>query len=408
MLKRVYSDLTDQMNIDEGTWKGLVITPPRKVDKPTYEIVGPEERYDARDHVWARMAMHVDSPAYEDYYSRYPEKKPVDDDLRERAKRAGKKVLQANRINEEAAVSTFYAAVGLSRPRLVEVYLKYPIGPAGMAEAERAEVDPAKMSRKIKAFGLQLGAGKVGITEVNQRWVFSHDTVPAYGQPIECNYKYAICLAVPQSPFLQANQTGLGQEFEVGYKYAYASFISLIIANFIRHLGWPARPVPTFNTPYIVAPVFIDAGIGEHGRCGQVVTKEFGNDFRPGGVLTDLPLVPDKPVDFGLRDFCEKCTICADRCPGGAIPRGEEEIVRGVKKWQIDGEKCLRYMYATGHNCDICQVVCPWNHSNSWFHNTVREIASKWSRARQALISADKFFYRHKPGPEPKWLAEPV
>ena len=41
MLKRFFSDPTDQMNIDEGTWKGFVITPPRRVDKPTYEIVGP-------------------------------------------------------------------------------------------------------------------------------------------------------------------------------------------------------------------------------------------------------------------------------------------------------------------------------------------------------------------------------
>ena len=98
MLKRFFSDPTDQMNIDEGTWKGFVITPPRRVDKPTYEIVGPVERYDARNHMWARMAMHVDSPPFQDYYSRYPERKAVDDDIRERAKWSGKKALEANRV----------------------------------------------------------------------------------------------------------------------------------------------------------------------------------------------------------------------------------------------------------------------------------------------------------------------
>jgi len=408
MLQRLYSDPTDLMDLNAGTSKGLVITPPRKVDKPTYEIVGPIERYDTRDHMWARMAMPVGSPAYEDYYSRHPEKKAIDDDLRERGKRSGMRLLESDRVNEEIAVSGYYGAMAMSRPQLVDAFLKITMVPVGMVKVDRVEADPVSMSRKIKAFALQLGAGKVGITELNQNWVYSHEPVPTYGKPVECNYRYVICMAVPQSPFLKANQTGLGQEWEVGWKYAYASFISVIMANFIRHLGWPTRPAPTFNTPYIVCPVFIDAGIGEDSRCTQVVTKEFGNNWRPGGVLTDLPLVPDKPVDFGLQDFCDKCKICADRCPAGAIPKGRREVVRGVRKWQLDAEKCTRYSFTIGHTCGICQVVCPWNHSNNWFHNSVREMTSRSTSLRKSIVSADKFFYKHKPAPDPKWLTEPA
>jgi len=286
--------------------------------------------------------------------------------------------------------------------------VRNPQQPKGMVEVGRAEVDPTRMSRKIKAFGLHLGAGKVGITELNQRWVYTREVGPSYGQPVECNYKYVICLAVPQDPFLKASQTSLGEEWETGWKYAYASLISIIMANFIRHLGWPARPVPTFSTPYIAPPVFIDAGIGEDARCGQVVTKEFGNNFRPGGVLTDLPLVPDKPVDFGLQDFCDKCLICADHCPSGAISHGGRVVVRGVRKWQIEAEKCIQYMYAAGGSCGICQVVCPWNHANNWFHNGVREMASKFPSVRKQIISTDKFFYKHKQGPDPEWMTDAI
>ena len=408
MLKTLLSDPTDLMNIDAGTLKGMVFNPPRKVDKPTYEIVGPVERYDARDYAWARMVMPVGSPAYEDYYSRHPQQKAVDDDLRERGKRSGKKLLESDRVNEEIAVSGFYGTIALSRPKMVDALIKNPQQPQGMYQMDRAEVDPARMSRKLKAFGLHLGAARVGITGLNQNWVYTHETMPNYGQPVTCDYKYVICLAVPQDPFLKANQTGLGEEWEVGWKYAYASFISLIMANVIRHLGWRARPVPTFNTPYIVAPVFVDAGMGEYGRCGQVVTKEFGNNFRPGGVLTDLPLIPDKPVDFGLQDFCEKCTICADRCPSGAIPKGNKVVVRGVRKWQIDADQCIKYLYTTGHSCGICQVVCPWNHTNNWFHNSIREIAERLPGLRKLIISADRSLYQHPPAPDPKWMTEPV
>lgn len=60
-----------------------------------------------------------------------------------------------------------------------------------------------------------------------------------------------------QDPFMTDSQTGLGENFEIGWKYSYASYISIIVANFIRNLGWPARPLPTFNAPYFVAPVLL-------------------------------------------------------------------------------------------------------------------------------------------------------
>ena len=294
----------------------------------------------------------------------------------------------------------------MSRPDLVEARLKNITLPVGRVSAPRAEADPAAMSRKIKAMGLQLGAGKVGITELNQQWVYTYEPQPSYGKPVECNFKYVICLAVPQDPFMIANHRGLGTTWEVGWTYSYASFISVIIANFIRHLGWPARPVPTFATPYLVCPVFIDAGIGEDGRCGYVVSKELGNNFRPGGVLTDLPLVPDKPVDFGLQDFCDHCGICAETCPAGAIPTGGREVVMGVRKWKIDPEKCYRYWNTIGHACGICQVVCPWNHKNNLLHNIVREVVQRVPILRKFLVHADKIFFSYKPGPDPRWLAE--
>jgi epoxyqueuosine reductase QueG len=157
----------------------------------------------------------------------------------------------------------------------------------------------------------------------------------------------------------------------------------------------------------MVPPVFIDAGIGEDARCGYVVSKELGNNWRPGGVLTDLPLAIDKPVDFGLQDFCDKCGICADACPVGAIPK-ERKVIRGIRKWNMNGEKCYRYWNATGHGCGICQDVCPWNHPNGYFHNTIREMASRFSWMRKALIRGEEIFYSIKPGPEPEWLAEKV
>jgi len=409
MLKRMYKDPTRSMNIREGVLKGLTLTPPRKVDKPTYEIVGPIERYDMRDYMYSRVALKQGTPQYEEYYSRHPKKKAIDEEMRRRADRSGRERLDKDPVNEHIALSGFYGTMAVSPPKVVNSYKKMPLHAPGRPEVVKLDVDPDKMALKLKAFGLHLGAGKVGITKLNQDWVYTYTNTP-YGDPVDLDYENIICMAFPMNPFMSAGQTGLGENFEIGWEYSYASYISIIIANFIRNLGWRARPLPSFNAPYIVAPVFIDAGIGEYGRCGYVVSKEFGNNFRPGGVATDLPLAHDKPVDFGLQDFCEKCGICAEFCPSGALPKGENQqvVVRGVRRWHMDPEKCYMYWCTIGHGCGICQAVCPWNHKNNLFHSIVRETAERFPYLRSLLVKGEELTYSHKPGPEPRWMTDDI
>lgn len=408
MLNRIVKDETDQMDLDVGIWKSLVYSPPPEADEPTYAILSPIERYDVRDHVFARIAMQEGTAPFEDYYGRHPEKKAIDDQKRKAGEKSGKKLIETDPINEQLAISGFSRAWVMSRPDYLKHQFKMALLPTGRAHQEKVIPNPKQMTRKIKALGLHLGAGKVRIAKLDQRWVYSHQGVPYYGEPYECDFKYVICLAVPQNPYLIDNHQGLSQSWEVGWTYSYATFISYTIADYIRRLGWDARPSPTLNTPYMVPPLFVDCGIGEDGRCGYTVTKEFGNNWRPGGIATDLPLVPDKPVDFGLRDFCDKCGICAEACPSGAIPNGDREAVRGFRKWQIDADKCLSYWYTIGRPCGICQSVCPWNHVNTWLHKGIREVAQRVPQLRKALVKAEEIFYSHKAKPEPKWMAERV
>ena len=216
-------------------------------------------------------------------------------------------------------------------------------------------------------------------------------------------------MAFPQSYSLMASGDGIAEYLEVGYTYTYASLISVIIAHFIRSLGWPAKALSSENSPYLVVPTFVDAGIGEQGRCSYVVTKEFGNNWRPGAVVTNMPLAIDKPVDFGMQDFCEKCGICADACPGQAIPKKGEgkEVVRGARVWKFDGDKCRRYWDTLGRPCGTCQYVCPWNFSNSWYHNAVRELSQRSSFMRWVAIQGHHLFYgKFRRGPQPEWIMQ--
>ena len=67
----------------------------------------------------------------------------------------------------------------------------------------------------------------------------------------------------------------------------------------------------------------IDAGFGQLGRNGLLVHPEYGSRLALAKVITDMPLEPDAPSDFGLTEFCEVCDICAKNCPSRAISFGD-------------------------------------------------------------------------------------
>lgn len=385
-----------------------MVRPAPQVDNPTYEIVGTVERYDQRDHPNARAVLKPGTKEYALYYAAHPEFKEWDDENRRLLADAVKRNQEKDPVNQQFRPASFYGRYVLGLPPIVDGTAQSPHIHGGVLP--RVDVDPVEMAKKIKAFGRYLGAARVRISTLKQEWVLTHFAHPyspePYGKPVELEYETIICLAFPQNREMIRCGIGLANQLEAGWQYAYASLVSIVMAQFIRGTGWRARPLPPENSPYLVVPTFIDAGIGEQGRCAYVVTKEFGNNFRPGAVATDMPLAKDKPVDFGLQDFCDKCLLCAGYCPAGAITHGGKEVIRGVKRWPLDGDKCRRYWDKIGGSCSICQAVCPWNHPSNVLHDTVREMAQNFPKLRRALILGEKVVYgKYRPAPPPDWIA---
>ena len=55
-----------------------------------------------------------------------------------------------------------------------------------------------------------------------------------------------------------------------------------------------------------MTPLIIEAGLGEGSRLGIALNPFVGASFKAAAVLTDLPLEVDKPIDFGLQEYCKK------------------------------------------------------------------------------------------------------
>jgi reductive dehalogenase len=133
------------------------------------------------------------------------------------------------------------------------------------------------------------------------------------------------------------------------------------------------------NDTALSIPISVDAGLGELGRNGLLITPKYGPRVRLCKVLTDLPLAVDKPISFGVTEFCEICGKCARLCPSGAIIEGQRTYEAhdmsnnpGVFKWPVKMLKCYTFWRQNGSDCSNCISVCPFNKPESWVHEAAR------------------------------------
>ncbi len=100
-------------------------------------------------------------------------------------------------------------------------------------------------------------------------------------------------------------------------------------------------------------------------RIGEVILNPpyLGPRLKSGVVTTNMPMVHDKPIDFGLQAFCEACNKCARECPSGAITAGPKLMFNGYEIWKSDSQKCTTYRVSqkNGAMCGRCMKTCPWN-----------------------------------------------
>jgi len=278
----------------------------------------------------------------------------------------------------------------------------------GVVASQKAPIpkDPEQISRHIKELAYFLRADVVGICKLPPYAVYSHSD--SNGEPITLDHKYAIAVLIDQDwrtteafnghDWISNSMSFLG--------YSTSGFIACIIADYIRRLGYPARAHHARNYQVVVPPILLWAGLGEMCRMGDCVLNPFlGPRFKAAVVTTDLPLVPDKPIDFGLQDFCAKCKKCARECPSGAISSGDKVMYNGYEHWPVDIKKCttMRVGNQKGAGCGTCIKVCPWNKPYTPLHRAVRWAMTHSGLARSFAIWGDDLFGYGKARPENKW-----
>jgi reductive dehalogenase len=176
------------------------------------------------------------------------------------------------------------------------------------------------------------------------------------------------------------------------------------VADFLRRLGYKAAPCG--NDTALSVPLAIEAGLGESSRMGMIVTEKYGPRVRIAKIYTDLDLTPDKPITFGVKEFCNVCMKCADACPSKSISHEPAQVIRegmefstgkvtsstmlGVEKWFVNGERCVSFWAYNGGDCGTCISVCPYNKIDEWHHDLSKLMTL--TPFKPLLRSLDEFF----------------
>jgi ferredoxin len=356
----------------------------------------PVQRFDERDIMFARARLKPGTPEFESYYAMRPQNR-VSDDL------SRSKPGLLSQEGQEAEPFLFASAQAGSE--LTEALRGCVEGP--VADIKQS-LPPARMTSFIKNLARYYGAPDVGVTELRSYHIYTHigRGEGAYGAPVLLEHKYAIALTVEMDFRMIAGNPAAPGVVESIKQYVEAARVAIQLANYIRRLGHPARAHIDGNYRVIAPLVARDAGLGEIGRMGLLMTPRLGPRVRIAVVTTDLELVPDLPSrDTAVIDFCTVCRKCVDNCPVHAIPFGGREECDGVLRWRINPDTCYRYWCVVGTDCGRCMTVCPYSHPDSTIHNLVRWGIRNSGFFRRAAYRMDNLLYGRKPSSHgrPAW-----
>ncbi len=396
-------------------FSALLLIPPRKKARSLRGAAGylaadgsAFERADERDVTFARNRCLIPgSKQYEAYYRLHPERKERDDLRREKGGPLGRpgSIDGGYRPNVSMLVSSF------ELPNMVGQKARVNPGSAGARStyAQKGEtqppfsMEPEKATRIVKEWTRHLGADLVGICRVDPRWAYSHRGEIHYGEwdewgrPVPEPLPYAVVVATAMDSDMVATAPHTPAVVESGYNYARGAYITTIMAQWFGSMGY--RGVAEHNRHYdlLMVPLAVDAGLGELGRHGYLISHKYGPRVRLFAVQTDMPLVPDAPVDLGAEKFCERCLKCADSCPSRSIPRKRRKTVeRGLSRWKLNEDGCFDYWGRVGTDCCVCMAVCPFSRPYRTVHKLVRWVLRRSALARILFPHVDNFIYGRK------------
>jgi epoxyqueuosine reductase len=261
-----------------------------------------------------------------------------------------------------------------------------------MHSAQNTNVDFARLTADIKAWGRELGFQQTGIADIDLSAAEAHllswldqgrhgemaymqahgsrrshpqELVPGTLRVISVRLDYLPGMAIDSEIVLSHPELGFVSRYALGRDYHKILRHRLQkLADRIQAQVGPFRyRAFTDSAPVLEKALAEKAGLGWIGKHTNLIDKDTGSWFFIGELYTDLPL----PVDQPSPNHCGTCHACLAICPTQAI----------VAPYKLDARRCISYLTIELrgsipvelrplignriYGCDDCQLVCPWN-----------------------------------------------
>lgn len=215
------------------------------------------------------------------------------------------------------------------------------------------------LTQKIKDLATEKGANIVGIADLKLlKGIFT------YPKNLLDRYKYGVSVAVNLEQYGHYDNTTEEKAF------AYLEKIARYVEEYIRSQGFKSKIIPCdkrvrregtlyWKGAISHKAVAKTAGLGWIGKSTLLVTPNFGPRVCLITILTDIPLVPNRPK----KNKCSTCKECINSCPINALVEIKFDYHPNKLEETFDVSKCGPYIEKTWdmqNICWSCLLACPY------------------------------------------------
>jgi NAD-dependent dihydropyrimidine dehydrogenase PreA subunit len=208
---------------------------------------------------------------------------------------------------------------------------------------------------ELEKYAKELGVAEIGYTRVNPRYIF---------KGFRILFNNAIVFTIEMDKDKIKGAPNMESFKEVFRTYYQVGLTVNKVADFLRERGFNAHAGPAGGGDVNYIPVAIDAGLGVAGKHGLLMTKENGPRVRLAAVYTDienLPFSHENPHGW-IRDYCETCNLCVEKCPVDAIYLETKTLADGGPAY-IDYALCAG-PFSNDNGCTLCIKYCPFSYGD--------------------------------------------